>query len=122
MLVAMADWTNMHDRNVPQVALKAVWNAVMNHSILVAMLMENEEGAIRFFAQKTGDGLIATQRNIMDLIANGQHPGGRNFPGYSAFEPDVACPYNHKDLAPFSVNAASREQAATVNLTKHKRD
>ena len=37
-------------------------------------------------------------------------------------EPDVACLYYHKDLAPFSANAASGEQAATVNLIKHKRD
>ena len=62
------------------------------------------------------------QQMDMEMIAGGLYPGGRNFPGYSAFEPDVACPYNHKDLAPFSVNAASREQAATVNLIKYKRD
>ena len=81
MLVAVADWTNVHDRNVPQVALKAVWDAVLNHSVLLAMLMENEEGAIRFFNQRTGDGLIATKRNLLELIASGRYPGGRNFVG-----------------------------------------
>ena len=84
MLVVMADWTNMHGRNVPQVALKAVWDAVKDHSVLLAMLVENEEGTIRFFMQRTGDALIATKRNIMEIIASGQHPGGRDFPGYPA--------------------------------------
>ena len=81
MLVAVADWTNVHDRNVPQVALKAVWDAVLNHSVLLAMLMENEEGTIRFFNQRTGDGPIAAKRNILELIASGRYPGGRNFVG-----------------------------------------
>ena len=41
---------------------------------------------------------------------------------YGFLELDVACLYCHKDLAPFSANAASREQAATVDMIKYKHD
>ena len=44
--------------------------------------LHNKEATIAFFAGRTGDTPAITKRNIMEMIAAGLYPGGRNFPGY----------------------------------------